>query len=273
MLSNKQKGLIILTIPFVLGLLLGLLIGTSFKSDKADKAETITAVTDSCDSVDESLEAEDIINLEGAGEDVQEAVVADDDQAPKKEVIYYRNRLQYAKLFNDMNDKHLEAAKKIGLQSVPKTRSDVNTGSLVKIENNRYYEIDNLRYSVPYLTKGAKHELDIIAKAFADSLKSKKLVDYKIVVTSVLRTEEDVKKLRRSGNPNASANSAHCYGTTFDITYTKYHRDHETSEFMQPFELTKVLGEVLQDQKMANHCLVKYEKKEHCFHITSLLMK
>ena len=38
---------------------------------------------------------------------------------------------------------------------------------------------------------------------------------------------------------------------------------------MQPFELTKVLGEVLLDEKNAARCLVKYEKKEHCFHITS----
>ena len=90
-----------------------------------------------------------------------------------------------------------------------------------------------------------------------------------MVVSSLLRTEEDVSRLRRSGNPNASDNSAHCYGTTFDITYTRYWRDEETNEFMQPFELTKVLGEVLQERKAAGKCLVKYEKREHCFHITS----
>ena len=82
-------------------------------------------------------------------------------------------------------------------------------------------------------------------------------------------TEEDVKKLQRSGNPNASDNSAHCYGTTFDITYTRYWREDENEVFMQPYELTKVLAEVLRDRKEAGKCLVKYERKEHCFHITS----
>ena len=71
-----------------------------------------------------------------------------------------------------------------------------------------------------------------------------------------------------AGNPNASDNSAHCYGTTFDISYTRYFREKETDEFMQPFELTKVLGEVLRDHRNAGKILVKYEKKEHCFHIT-----
>ena len=122
---------------------------------------------------------------------------------------------------------------------------------------------------MPYLTKNAAKELDAIGKAFQDSLRNHGLLDYKLVVSSVLRTEDDVLRLRRSGNPNASANSAHCYGTTFDITYTRYYREDESEAFMQPFELTKVLGEVLRDRRNAGHCLVKYEKQEHCFHITA----
>ena len=38
---------------------------------------------------------------------------------------------------------------------------------------------------------------------------------------------------------------------------------------MQPYELTKVLAEVLRDERDAGRILVKYEKKEHCFHITA----
>ncbi|MBP9992118.1 MAG: hypothetical protein KBS73_01585 [Bacteroidales bacterium] len=37
---------------------------------------------------------------------------------------------------------------------------------------------------------------------------------------------------------------------------------------LQPFELTKVLGEVLRDRRNAGKIPVKYERKEHCFHIT-----
>ena len=51
----------------------------------------------------------------------------------------------------------------------------------------------------------------------------------------------------------------------------RYFREVETDEFMQPYELTKVLAEVLRDEKTLGHILVKYEKKEHCFHITSCI--
>ena len=56
-------------------------------------------------------------------------------------------------------------------------------------------------------------------------------------------------RLRKSGNPNASDNSSHCYGTTFDISHSRYSREVETDEFMQPYELTKVLAEVLRDER------------------------
>ena len=139
----------------------------------------------------------------------------------------------------------------------------------MKIEDSDYLMVDEMRYSVPYLTANAARELNHIAKAFNDSLVRKKFPVYKLVVTSVLRTEEDVTRLRKSGNPNASDNSSHCYGTTFDISHSRYFREEETDEFMQPYELTKVLAEVLRDEKNAGRILVKYEKKEHCFHITS----
>ena len=148
-------------------------------------------------------------------------------------------------------------------------RDDLDPARLVKVENTDYLEIDELRHSVPYLTPGAARELNRIAKAFHDSLARKQFPIYKLVCTSILRTEEDVDRLRRSGNPNASDNSSHCYGTTFDISHSRYFRETETDEFMQPYELTKVLAEVLRDEKQAGRVLVKYERKEHCFHITA----
>ena len=168
-----------------------------------------------------------------------------------------------------MNEEHLNVAKRTGLKRVPKNRAEVESEGLVEIKDNDLYIIYDLRYSVPFLTKNAARELEAIAQAFSDSLRNHGLLDYKLVVSSVLRTEDDVLRLRRSGNPNASANSAHCYGTTFDIAYTRYYREDESKEFMQPFELTKVLGEVLLDRRNAGHCLVKYERQEHCFHITA----
>lgn len=261
-MNKSTKGLIILLTPFVLGFLLGFILGGGFGHKDKQEDEDISVeqiITETAEPETNAEEAENELEDESDGED------------GAREVIYYGPRLAYSRLFADLNEKHIELAKRVGLSAIPQTRSDVEQmkKDLVKIEDNEYYIVDELRYSMPYLTPGAAEELMTIAKAFSDSLERKQLLDYKLIVSSVLRTEEDVTRLRKSGNPNASNNSAHCYGTTFDITYVRYHSDDETEAFMQPYELTKVLGEVLRDQKNATRCLVKYERSEHCFHITS----
>lgn len=261
-MNKSTKGLIILLTPFVLGFLLGFILGGGFGHKDKQEDEEISVeqiITETAEPETTAEEAENELEDESDGED------------GAREVIYYGPRLAYSRLFADLNEKHIELAKRVGLSAIPQTRNDVEhmKKDLVKIEDNEYYIVDELRYSMPYLTPGAAEELMTIAKAFSDSLERKQLLDYKLIVSSVLRTEEDVTRLRKSGNPNASNNSAHCYGTTFDITYVRYHSDDETEAFMQPYELTKVLGEVLRDQKNATRCLVKYERSEHCFHITS----
>lgn len=261
-MNKSTKGLIILLTPFVLGFLLGFILGGGFGHKDKQEEEEISVeqiIAETAEPETTAAEADIELEDESDGED------------GAREVIYYGPRLAYSRLFADLNEKHIELAKRVGLSAIPQTRSDVEQmkKDLVKIEDNEYYIVDELRYSMPYLTPGAAEELMTIAKAFSDSLESKQLLDYKLIVSSVLRTEEDVTRLRKSGNPNASNNSAHCYGTTFDITYVRYHSDDETEAFMQPYELTKVLGEVLRDQKNATRCLVKYERSEHCFHITS----
>ena len=258
-MKKSHKGLIVLAVPFLLGFLAGFLAGGGCSGkegtgiDEETPAETLAPVAEECKE-----EAEPFDDVDGLGE-----------KPERKEIIYYRDRLPYAKLFADLNDAHLRVARQLGLSEIPKTREDFSHRGLVRIEDNEYLVVDDLQYSIPYLTEGAAEELQRIARAFSDSLESKNLLDYKLIVSSLLRTEEDVDRLRRSGNPNASDNSAHCYGTTFDITYTRYYSEDESEAFMQPFELTKVLGEVLLDEKNAARCLVKYEKQEHCFHITS----
>ena len=272
-MKKSHKGLLILIIPFIAGFLIGFLVGGARdrKGDKQEEPQTV-AEERTEEKADADLEAqidEEAAVTETAGDDVDGT-----GESHAKEIIYYGRRLKYASLFADLNPSHIEVAKRIGLQTIPQTRSETEgLPGLVKITDNDYYVVDDLKYSVPYLTAGAAEELDTIGKAFKDSLASKSLLDYKLVVSSLLRTEEDVRRLRRSGNPNASDNSAHCYATTFDITYTRYFREDESEAFMQPYELTKVLGEVLRDQKKAGRCLVKYERKEHCFHITSILSR
>ena len=261
-MTKRKKALIILLTPFILGFLLGLLVGGGCsKEERAPKEKK--ARTE--ETIQQEILQEEALEPEVVPEDDVDGLGA----VETREIIYYTNRMPYAKMFNDVNDTHLEKAMAIGLKKIPEKRDDINTSQLTEISDSDFLVLDELRYSVPFLTSGAARELNHIARAFHDSLTRKQFPIYKLVVSSVLRTEEDVARLRRSGNPNASDNSAHCYGTTFDITYTRYHRDVETDEFMQPFELTKVLAEVLRDEKAAGRILAKYEKKEHCFHITA----
>lgn len=264
-MNKSTKGLLILLTPFLLGFLLGALVGGGCgrRAERRRAAKAAVEVVAPVVQTPEDAEVED-------------SVSSDEYEEPQmREVLYNANRPPYSKWFADLNEVHLRVADSLGLRKAPSGRDDVNLKGLVKIQDNRYYVVDDLRYSIPYLTKGAASELETIAKAFHDSLRSKNLLDYSLVVSSLLRTEEDVTRLQRSGNVNASDNSSHCRATTFDITYTRYWRENEEEqhEFMQPFELTKVLAEVLRDQKAAGRCVVKYERKEHCFHITSLVAR
>lgn len=266
-MTKRRKALTLLLGVFLLGFVFGILLGRSCTPGDRVSEGSVPPEAQCTDGVQSAASCGDEAD---AGDEASEDDVDGTGKAERREIIYYADRLPYAKLFADMNPAHVEMARKVGLGSVPGTREELKgMKGLVKIEDSDDYVVDNLTYSMPYLTPGAARELGAIAEAFCDSLRAKDLLDYKLVVSSLLRTEEDVARLRRSGNPNASDNSAHCYGTTFDITYTRYFRENETDEFMQPYELTKVLGEVLRERKKAGKCLVKYERKEHCFHITS----
>jgi uncharacterized protein YcbK (DUF882 family) len=182
--------------------------------------------------------------------------------------------LDYATLFNDQNGVQLKSARKFGIKQTLKNRDEADDvkDSLVHIRNNNHYRIAKLTHSIPYLTNGATGLLDMIGKNFLDSLESKGLNPNRIIVTSVLRTQEDIVKLQRS-NPNSVKNSAHCYATTFDITYASYDKikfkNFRRCESVEKETLKKVLGEVLRDLRKKNKCYVKYEVKQRCFHITT----
>ena len=93
---------------------------------------------------------------------------------------------------------------------------------------------------------------------------------HQFIVTSVLRTKEDVEKLRRY-NGNATENSCHLYGTTFDICYNRYHTvapPGERRRLVRDDSLKYVLCEVLRDMRRDGRCHIKYEVKQSCFHIT-----
>ena len=182
-------------------------------------------------------------------------------------------KMNEPRTFGDLNQKQLNVAQAIGITPIA-SREDAEemTDQLTFIESNDRYAVDSLTHSIPYLIPGAAALLDTIGQNFLDSLASKGLNPNRIIVTSVLRTEKDVKRLRRR-NSNASSNSTHAYGTTFDVSWKRFQKvEDEDGRPMQDVgadTLKLVLAEVLRDLKQADRCYVKYEIKQACFHITS----
>jgi hypothetical protein len=177
--------------------------------------------------------------------------------------VYFRN---YSATFNDLNDKHLAAARLHGIEPIA-SADEVRhaTRALKKISSGRRYQVDRLTHSLPYLVPEARALLEDIAGNFQDSLRAKGLPPHALIVTSLLRTGGDVKRLRGQ-NGNASERSAHLFATTFDIAHARYKPlGRETASVDK---LKSVLAEVLRDLRARRRCYVRYEYKQVCFHVT-----
>lgn len=186
-------------------------------------------------------------------------------------LVWYPGRtFSYKTKFNDLQVKQHAVASQIGLPRPPKDRADAASmrNQLVEIKTNENYIVEELTHSVPYLIPSAKKELDAIGAEWADILARNNLPHYRFYVTSVLRTQEDVKYLQRSGNINSTTQSCHCYGTTFDLAYMRYDKVSRTHTYMHEDNLKLVLGQVLLNHQRAGKIYVKYEWKQSCFHIT-----
>ena len=177
----------------------------------------------------------------------------------------------FGNTFPDQNDVQLLAANKFGVSPVQnRDEAEHSKGKLVYVGSTPYFYVDKLNNSIPYLVPRASVLLQDIGKAYFDSLQIKGIPLHKIIVTSILRTKDDVAKLR-TRNSNATENSCHLYGTTFDVCYNRYKTVQTASEPRREVRndsLKWVLSEVLRDMRQANRCLVKYEVKQGCFHIT-----
>lgn len=183
-----------------------------------------------------------------------------------------RSVSSYLECFPDTNGLQLIAARQWGVSPV-KNRKDAEARKreLVYIDANPYYHVDPLRASIPYLVPKAAVLLQDIGQAFFDSLYAKGVPFHQIIVTSVLRTQDDVSKLRRR-NGNATEHSCHLYGTTFDICYNRYktveNPEGPSRRAVRNDTLKWVLSEVLRDMREQERCYIKYEVKQGCFHMT-----
>lgn len=195
----------------------------------------------------------------------------DEAGAPRKSRIYSVH--SYKDCFPDLQEVQIVAARKWGVTPVKdRAEAEHRKNELVYVGSSPYYRIDKqMHRSIPYLVPRADQLLQRISRNFLDSLAVKGIPLHTLIVTSVLRTEDDVQKLRRH-NQNASEQSCHRFGTTFDICYNRYHTVSRPGEperrAVRNDSLKWVLSEVLRDVRQAGLCYVKYEVKQGCFHIT-----
>ena len=174
----------------------------------------------------------------------------------------------YERSFNDLQNKQKESALANGLAPF-KSRAEIEenygklrlTRKLVHIESNPKYIVRELISSSPYVVPKVRDLLDDIAVRFQEKTQSKT----RFIVTSVLRTEDDVKKLRKT-NVNASTNSCHCNATTIDISYVRFGVDRVRPR--DNYQLRLALAQALHELREEGRCYVKIERKQYCYHIT-----
>ncbi len=147
----------------------------------------------------------------------------------------------------------------------------VKKSILVKVTDNRFYQLKTLTFSQPYLIPEAVDMLNEIGYRFQERLKEKKYDNFKFRITSVLRTEGAQTKLSKR-NGNASDHSAHMYGTTLDISYKNFfntRKDTIESKMEPIIAITKVLTDMRKECKL----LVVRERHQSCFHITVVVCR
>ena len=247
---------------------------------------TLVAAKDSAASDASSAEISDAsADAEGnVAEDLKEnelSVMPDTVQSGKPSIFFDKDGKEvkhrifsvphFGNTFPDQQDVQILAATKHGVKPVQnRLEAENSKGKLVYVGSNPFFYVDKLNNSIPYLVPRASVLLQDIGRAYFDSLQIKGIPLHKIIVTSILRTKDDVAKLR-TRNGNATENSCHLYGTTFDICYNRY-KQIQTREQprrqVQNDTLKWVFSEVLRDFRNKNRCYIKYEVKQGCFHIT-----
>lgn len=181
--------------------------------------------------------------------------------------IRTRNLGRLREVFNDSNYRQLVYAQSLGIAPIRSLSAAYHTRRpIVHVKSNRDYTVDTLTHSLPYLVPEAERLLRDIGRNFQDSLKKRGDARYRVRATSLLRTPATVKRLRRV-NINATDSSTHQFGTTFDLSYHRFHNLNPAVE-VSTEDLKNVLAEVLYDLREQGRCLVKFERKTGCFHVT-----
>lgn len=241
----------------------------NYASELLNMAESDSLIyADAQDEIEDEERLPDTTSATVDEEQDEVHIIPVDSMPPGGKRIRVRMLGSLRKVFNDSNYIHLGVARKYGITPIMKISDAWNLKvPVIRVVPTETYYIDELTYSLPYLVPRAKKLLDDIAQTWKDSLTARGGGDYRLKVTSMLRTPATIKKLRRR-NTAAVDSSAHQYGTTFDISFVKFVCDNPSNPRTAE-DLKNLLAEVLYDLREEGRCYVKYEHKQGCFHITT----
>jgi hypothetical protein len=201
------------------------------------------------------------------------------------------SRRERRALLADVNDVQTTRARQVGIPRGGSVEQLTESGRLVRLpDTTAYWVLRELEYSVPYVTPAAAALLEEIGKRFQQRLDSLGIPRYRLEITSVLRTPENQSALRKRNANAAREVSAHEYGTTVDIAYRKWGPPEVDTIAGLPVsgelriwsdsvmaetarkrgaELQAVLGRVLQQLRSEGRVLVRMERRQTVYHITT----
>ena len=198
-------------------------------------------------------------------------------------------------LRRDVNAVQTARARAMGIRAGENVDPLITSGKLVPLEDStRLWVVDSLDYSVPYVTPSTHAMLTEIGERFQAQLDSLGLPPIRMVVTSVLRTADDQRRLRRSNSNAARGVSAHEFGTTLDVAYRRFAppapsvdtttygaspqmepqvRMLQDSLFMETgkqrgAELQAILGRVIHEMRSEGKLMVMMERSQTVYHMT-----
>jgi len=191
-------------------------------------------------------------------------------------------------LRRDVNERHIESARQLGVRVTGTVESLVAAGQLVRLaDTTSHWIVRELDYSIPYVTPDAAAMLVEIGQRFHARLDSVGVPRFRLDITSALRTSAQHAELRRRNSNASRVESSHEFATTVDIAYRRYappagdifadangHARWMSDSLLvetareRGAELQAALGRVLQEMQREGKLLVRMERRQTVYHIT-----
>lgn len=184
--------------------------------------------------------------------------------------ISYRQSI-YSRKLKDMLPDYIARSSAAGIAKSSNKRELVKKavrGDVFRIRNGQGYSIEDLSHSYPYLTKDGKAVIKEMGRRFRKKISHTSLRGSDFKVTSMTRTSEITRKLRKS-NSNASENSPHFHGNAFDISYVRFSARKWFITDCDKYYLKEALAEVIWQMREEKLCWATYEINQGCFHIVA----